>query len=264
MLDSDFFTNFYDNEHMFIVQNAINVWNKLMNDDAKKIIDSAVPENHEVVWKGAVFGKPAPEKMFSIEKMGLMLINEFYIVSFTTTNPSENDGWQLLLLSSTNIDLLNNGITVLNSDNSPQYNLEIDGTELTPEDLYNFLLEIINHRNKLIEIKKNNIRLKRPLKDTPPEFSLEKIPYIISSNTIPNGFTFEKPIMFSYTEGRGVANVFNPSKGYRIGYQACINGIKKDIDNYEYDAVFNLKILSNSVEGDYDVIVYGDAVKISE
>ncbi|AKP67855.1 hypothetical protein [Companilactobacillus ginsenosidimutans] len=266
MIDPNFFTNYHDSEHMLQVQNAINLWDETMSDEARRIIEKKAADVEVIVWKGAVFAEPAPIGMFKAERHGLLLINNVYILSFTSNPPTENSGWNLLMLTNANVSLKNDGVEILDASDYVQYGIKIEGNGITPNDLYNNIKSIINERKKLVvenyEAKKEYREKKIQNSNIPPEFSFKKTPYIISANPIPNGFTYERPVMLSYTKRMGLSNYANPSSGYQVAFQACINGIKESIDNREYDALFNLKVISNSVEGDYDVVVYGDAVKV--
>lgn len=130
--------------------------------------------------------------------------------------------------------------------------------------------ELLLEAKQKIELKQNNQTMKEKidkehksklkLKHVDPRFKTQK--YIISNNPIPKGFVFYKPVAYSAIKAYGLSNLTNPERGYLTAYEACISSIKQSIDNEEFDAVFNLKYSVHNVEGNYEVVMFGDSVVI--
>lgn len=119
----------------------------------------------------------------------------------------------------------------------------------------------IDHNNQIINKKiEKEHKNKLKLKNVDPRFKTQS--HIISNNPIPKGFVFYKPVAYSAIKHYGLSNLTKPEMGYLTAYETCIRTIKQSIDNGEFDAIFNLKYSVHNVEGNYEVVMFGDGVII--
>ncbi|WP_125702413.1 hypothetical protein [Lacticaseibacillus daqingensis] len=99
------------------------------------------------------------------------------------------------------------------------------------------------------------------------KFSFDTAKYIISVNTIPDGFVFLKPAYYAYSATMSLGSVFgNAGNGYAKAYNAVLAGIQAEIDKGEFDALFNMRVITKDTSDstEYDCVIYGDACIVAE
>ncbi|MFD1484530.1 hypothetical protein ACFQ5J_04695 [Lacticaseibacillus baoqingensis] len=101
----------------------------------------------------------------------------------------------------------------------------------------------------------------RPANVGPAKFSFKTAPYIISVNSIPDGFAYLQPLYYANSTSMNLKSIVNAGNGYAKAYNIIISNIKADIDNGVYDAVFNMRVITKDTvdSSEYDCIIYGDA-----
>ncbi|USS84593.1 hypothetical protein M3M35_04565 [Fructilactobacillus myrtifloralis] len=110
--------------------------------------------------------------------------------------------------------------------------------------------------NKNIRVEKINQKLKTIVDS---RFNGD-VKYLISRSAIPKGFKYSHPVLYT----KSVSSFMGDVNRYGNCFNAIINGIKKDIDQRNYDALFNMNINTQSTQNDFDMILYGDATVIDE
>lgn len=97
------------------------------------------------------------------------------------------------------------------------------------------------------------------------KFSFDTAKYIISANTIPDGFVFLKPVYYGHSSLS--AFLGNALSGHVKAYNKVLASIQAEIDKGEYDAVFNMRVITidtSDDSGEFDCIIYGDACIVAE
>ncbi|WP_262314508.1 hypothetical protein [Lacticaseibacillus parakribbianus] len=102
---------------------------------------------------------------------------------------------------------------------------------------------------------------------TNAKFSFDTAEYIISANSIPDGFVFLKPAYYAYSATMTFGSIFgNAGNGYAKAYSAVLSSIQDEIDKGEYDALFNMRVITKDTSDstEYDCVIYGDACIVAE
>jgi len=86
--------------------------------------------------------------------------------------------------------------------------------------------------------------------------------YITSIGEIPQGYVYSEHYIYVSGKKYSLKNWINPYQGYVDAYMDCLNAFKKNIDEGHCDAVFNLRSSIHNVEGNYEVVLTGDAAKL--
>lgn len=244
----------------------------------RKFLDQHYPDG--VTWTAAFWGKRTP---LSTHKPRLLVMNNAYCL-FTVANVD--------LAELTPLDKMVSVFPVSNlaeataADGTCVFSLsnvkgqftfvpDDDNPGLTVNRLRAYLIRAQAEQEKLLQPAADTAdqaagttdsrmaRLTAARQQHPAPFSYQYTDTMISSSPIPDGFVFVGPVIASATQPFGMKNYFQSNAGYLTAWQKCLNVFRGDIEKGTYDGVFNIRLMSNIVEGDYDMVMYGDAVRIA-
>lgn len=297
--NKNFYTNSTSAKDIETVKKYIEIFVKNMPLELQKITNNyEINDIPELEWQAVILGD-YESRNFSIRSAGVFMINSHFIAYTQDRNAFFNQTGMKSFGYSTygnniSIKLIENENRILLTTEEKKY-IAVNSRTIRAD--YQFIKDLIedntkknkecssevsqiidinrnkpiidaNQNKQIIDANQNNLIMdkekekeqKNKLKNVDPRFKTKN--YIISNNPIPKGFIFLKPVAYAAIKHYSLSNLTSPGKGYLTAYETCIGSIEQSIDSGEVDAVFNLRYSVHNIEGNYEVVMFGDGVII--
>jgi len=275
-----FYTNVNSEEYVQLIHKYIELVTNNPSNRLKEWLSELEEYNvGQPVWQAAIVGE-AKLRLFSKSSVGVFLINNQYIVYFYNEISNIDEQYNKPNLG---FSAVSNNITTQIVDSDQGRKIQIDtsfekvfvGVSSSSIDKdFKIIKQLLSDNNKnfnsLLKKKQEDYN-KNSFTMTNKRSGIENVDsrfktnnYIISSNYIPDGFVFKSPVIYASRAPYSLKNFTAPNEGYIKAYNESIEEIKKEIDNGKYDAVFNLSFKTHNVEGNYEIVLIGDATLIDD
>ncbi|MFC6322954.1 hypothetical protein [Companilactobacillus baiquanensis] len=221
----------------------------------------------KIVWKGAIIGHTKDEKYYGKRSVLMFYFNNYYVMNVWADVSDPIKFYMDEFKVKPNIAIFGYGFledrnVTFTEDNPVEIAYSIDkfcvGDGIgDPAEIYDVISDLINKRKDEV-----NKEVEKAINKRDEDYGASKIDSrfrnvkdIVSQGPIPKGFKYQAPKIYITSEG---------IDDCKKAYKDCLAQAYADMNSGKYDALFNVKVISQPVaeNGICSMYLTGDAVNI--